>query len=183
MNALPQRQMTVEEFLAWSEGQPGRYELYAGQVYAMSPERAEHAEVKFAVQTELKRAIDTAGVPCRMLPDGMTVRVAKDTAHEPDALVYCGPRLPKGTIELPNPVIVIEVLSPSTRHIDASAKLAGYFQLESIEHYIIVDPERRPTIHHRKLPDGSISTRLVKSGTIRLDPPGIDIDTSAFFPV
>lgn len=63
MNALPQRQMTVDEFLAWSEGQPGRYELYAGQAYAMSPERSEHAEVKFAVQTELKRAIEAAG--CR----------------------------------------------------------------------------------------------------------------------
>lgn len=183
MNALPHRLMTVDEFLDWSEGQPGRYELYAGQVYAISPERSEHAEVKFAVQTELKRAFEAAGLPCRMMPDGMTVRVAKDTAHEPDALVYCGPRLPKGSIEVPNPVIVIEVLSPSTRHIDASAKLAGYFQLRSVEHYLIIDPERRPTIHHRKLTDGSISTHLVSSGAIRLDPPGIDLDTAAFFVV
>ncbi len=38
--------MTVDEFLAWAEGEEGRYELYHGQVYAMSPERAGHAQTK-----------------------------------------------------------------------------------------------------------------------------------------
>jgi hypothetical protein len=48
MAALPQRKMTVDEYLAWAEGQPGRFELYVGTVYAMTPERAEHATVKLA---------------------------------------------------------------------------------------------------------------------------------------
>ena len=57
MLALPQHKMTVDEYLAWAEGQSGRYELYAGVVYAMAPERARHAEVKFAVQAALQAGI------------------------------------------------------------------------------------------------------------------------------
>jgi Uma2 family endonuclease len=40
MTAPPKHKMTVDEYLAWAEGQPGRFELYAGTVYAMTPERA-----------------------------------------------------------------------------------------------------------------------------------------------
>ena len=72
MTALAQKRMTVDEFLTWAEGQPGRYELFRGTVYAMTPERAVHAEVKFAVQTALAGGIRARGLPCHMLPDGMT---------------------------------------------------------------------------------------------------------------
>lgn len=181
MTALPSQKLTVDEFLAWAEGKPGRYELYCGTVYAMAPERAGHAEVKYAVQTELKRAIGAAGVPCHMLPDGMTVRISEDIAHEPDALVYCGPKVARRLVEIPNPVIVVEVLSPSTRHIDASAKLSGYFQVQSVQHYLIVDPDGRPTLHHQRQGDGKILTSIVISGTLKLDPPGIEVNTAAFF--
>src|SRR5215211_4707084 len=106
MTALPQTRMTVDEYLAWAEGQPGRYELYDGAIYAMSPEGAGHAEVKFAVQTALAAGIRQRGLPCHMLPDGMTVRVDVRTAYEPDALVYCGSKLPRSAFAIPNPVIV-----------------------------------------------------------------------------
>jgi hypothetical protein len=43
---------------------------------------------------------------------------------------------------------VVEVLSPSTRYIEASAKLAGYFRLPSVQHYLIVDPDRPTVMHH-----------------------------------
>ena len=119
--------MTVDEFLVWAEGQDGRWELYNGVPYAMAPERTGHGKIKFAVQTALLQGIRKAGLPCHMLPDGATVRVSQHTAHEPDALVYCGAELPRDAIEVPNPVIVVEVASPSTRKIDASLKLTGYF--------------------------------------------------------
>jgi Uma2 family endonuclease len=147
----------------------------------MAPERAGHADVKYAVQTELKRAIGVAGLSCHMLPDGMTVRVDTHTAHEPDALVYCGPKVSADTTEIVNPVIVVEVLSPSTGHIDAAAKLAGYFRLPSVQHYLIVDPEKPPVIHHRREAGDTIMTRIVTSGTIELIPPGIKVDIANFF--
>lgn len=167
--------MTVDEFLAWAEGQEGRHELFNGQVYAMAPERAGHARVKYAVQTALLEGIRKAGLPCHMLPDGMTVRIDDRTAHEPDALVHCGPELPADAVEVPDPVIVVEVLSPSTRRIGATRKLAGYFSLPSVQHYLIVDPERLPVIHHQRQDGGTILTRLLSEGTVRFDPPGFEI--------
>ncbi len=78
-------------------------------------------------------------------------------------------------------VIVVEVLSPSTRRIDASAKLTGYFRLPSVHHYLIVDPGKPPVIHHQRQGDGTILTRLVGEGAIRLDPPGLSIDVAPLF--
>jgi Uma2 family endonuclease len=167
--------MTVDEYLAWAEGRPGRFELYAGTVHAMTPERAGHAKVKYAVQTALLSGIRQARVPCHMLPDGMTVRIDDSTAHEPDALVYCGPELPASVLEVANPVIVVEVLSPSSRRIDASLKLAGYFRVPSIGHYLIVDPDQSLIIHHARASQDTILTQIVREGVIKLDPPGFDL--------
>src|SRR5687768_12692333 len=124
MTALPKARMTVDEYLAWTEEQPGRYELLDGAVFAMSPEGAGHAEKKAAVHAALLAGIRARGLACYPLPDGMTVRINDVTAYEPDALVYCGEKLPLTAVEVRNPVIVVEVLSPSTRHVDLSAKLA-----------------------------------------------------------
>jgi Uma2 family endonuclease len=182
MSALPQKRMTVDEFLLWAQAQQGRYELFRGAVYAMTPERAVHAEVKFAVQTALANAIRARGLPCRMLPDGMTVRIDEATAHEPDALVYCGPRLAPSAVEVPNPIVIVEILSPSTRHLDAQMKLAGYFRLPSVAHYLVIDPDKPLVMHHARHDDGSILTRIVSEGTLLLEPPGIELAVADLYP-
>jgi Uma2 family endonuclease len=181
MSTPAQRKMTVDEFLAWAEGQDGRWELYNGVPYLMAPERAGHGKVKFRVQTVLLQGIRKAGLPCHMLPDGATVRVSRHTAHEPDALVYCGAELPDDAIEVPNPIIVVEVASPSTRKIDASLKLTGYFSLPSVQHYLIVDPDGPPLVHHRRQADGTILTRVVHDDALTLDPPGIELAVAEIF--
>jgi Uma2 family endonuclease len=180
---LPTETMTVDQFLAWAEQQPGRYELYCGKVYAMAPERAGHAVVKGNVFIELVRAVKAAGVACRAMPDGMTVRITDDISHEPDALVYCGPTVPHDTAEIANPMIVVEVLSPSTKRIDTATKLENYFSLASVQHYLIIDPEpkrRFATLHSRR-PDGLILARIIRSGSIVLEPPGLNLNFDAFF--
>jgi Uma2 family endonuclease len=174
MTALPKHKMTVDEFLAWSAMTPGRFELLHGQVHEMSAERTGHAKVKYRAQKALEAGIQRAGLACHMLPDGLTVRVDKDSAYEPDALVYCGEELSDDAIEVPAPVIVVEVSSPSTRRVDVGLKLVGYFGLPSLQHYLIIDPERPPMILHSRQADGAILTRLVSSGSIRLEPPGFD---------
>jgi Uma2 family endonuclease len=182
MTALPKTRLTVDEYLAWAEQQPGRFELLDGAVVAMSPEGAGHAERKAAVHAALLAAIRSRGLASYALPDGMTVRIDDTTAYEPDALVYCGKKLLPSAVEVPNPVVVVEVLSPSTRHIDLSAKLADYFRLPSIAHYLIVDPEKPRIIHHARAIDDSILTRIVNDGTIRLDPPGLELAMPDIYP-
>jgi Uma2 family endonuclease len=175
MSALAKPHMTVDEYLAWSERQPGKYELFRGEIFAMAPETAGHATIKFAVQSAIAAGLRKRKLPCRMLPDGMTVRIDSDTAYEPDALVYCGKELPPKSLEVPEPVIVVEVLSPSTRRMDVSLKLAGYFRLPSVMHYLIVDPAQPTIIHHARGDAGMILTRVAIEGTITLDPPGLEL--------
>jgi Uma2 family endonuclease len=110
----------------------------------------------------------------------MTVRISPRVAYEPDALVYCGERLPGDAVEVPNPIIVVEVLSPGTLDHDTSGKLAGYFQVSSVQHYLIVDPAQRLVIHHRRT-DDAIETRIAGGGTLRLEPPGIELALGDLF--
>lgn len=178
-----QQPLTVSEFLPWAEKQTsGRYELYSGQIYAMSQERTRHAETKHAIASALKTAIRHAGLGCYMLPDGMTVVIDNDTAYEPDALVYCGEKLPGDAIEVPNPIIIVEVASPGTEHIDTGVKLEGYFSLPSVVHYLILDPVRRVITHHaRNEGPIPIKTSVIRAGEVRLDPPGISFQNDEAF--
>ncbi len=69
----------------------------------------------------------------------------------------------------------MDVLSPSTRQFDVSIKLAGYFRLPSVAHYLIVDPTQPLILHHSRGNDGTIVTRVVTEGAIALDPPGLEL--------
>jgi Uma2 family endonuclease len=182
MTALPQTRMTVDEYLAWSKTQPGRYELLEGAVFAMSAEGAGHTEKKAAVHAALLAGVRARELACHVLPDGMTVRIDDVTAYEPDALVYCGVKLVPSAVEVPNPVIVVEVLLPSTRHIDLAAKLADYFRLPSIAHYLIVDPDKPRILHHARAGGDTILTRIVTEGSLDLDPPAVEIAMADIYP-
>jgi len=183
MASAPLKRMTVDEFLIWAETQPGRrFELVHGQPVAMSPERARHAEAKAEVYVALRGALRGASSSCHVLPDGMTVRIDDETAFEPDALVYCGARIDGDQIDVPHPIIVVEVLSPSTEKYDTGAKLAGYFRVPSVRHYLIVDPLGRLIIHHARQDDATILTRIHTDGAIDLTPPGLALALADVFP-
>jgi Uma2 family endonuclease len=175
--------MEVDAFLLWAEGRQGRWELRDGRPIMMAPERALHALIKYAAQETLKAAIRNANLPCRMFPDEMTVRVTARTAFEPDALVVCPPPADLNTMEIQNPVIVVEVLSPSTAADDHGVKLDGYFSLGGVHHYLILDADRRVMIHHRRAHAGAIETRVLREGVVVLDPPGFEAEVAAFFAI
>jgi Uma2 family endonuclease len=182
METLRQQRMGRHEFRQWAEQQEGaRYERVNGEPVAMAPERAIHARIKARVWQVLDRELRDRGNDCEALPDGMTVEVDADTDYEPDAVVNCGPPLPDDATAATNPVIVVEVLSPGTKGVDTGAKLDGYFRVPSIIHYLIVLTARRGVIHHRRAPDGNIDTRIVSSGRIALDPPGIAFDIDELY--
>ena len=169
-----------EEFRRWVLLQPrGRYERLDGKIVAMAPEQGAHLCMKAAVWLALREAIAAAAVSCQALPDGATVATG-DSDFEPDALVNCGAPMGDDAIEAPNPVIVVEVLSPSTQRIDSGLKLAGYFAVGSIQHYVIVHPTRPQIVHHRRHSAG-IETAIVTGGVLRLDPPGLRLDVTALY--
>jgi Uma2 family endonuclease len=110
----------------------------------------------------------------------MIVEIDDDTDYEPDALVNCGDPIPDEAIAAPNPVVVVEVLSPRTANLDAGGKLADYFRLASVRHYLLVRPLRREIIHHRRTGD-QIDTRVVSDGLVELDPPGITLSLDEIY--
>jgi Uma2 family endonuclease len=194
--ALPR--MTVEEFVLWSERQPsGKYELEDGYVVvkrlpwngtdettvdgtSMQSERLAHTRAKFAVASALRDAISKSGVPCEAFPEGLTVKITDQRGREPDALVNCGNT--SGTeLIAPNPIIVVEVLSPSTAAKDMGVKVTDYFSVPSIQHYLIVDLDRRVVIHHRRHTASDLLTSFHRTGPIALEQPGIVVEAEQMF--
>ena len=172
----------ADAFIAWAAEQPrGRYELVGGAVVAMAPERAGHIRAKLAAVNALAAAIAASGRPCEAMTDGMSVRIDDLTVYEPDALVRCGPRTPDDAVEIADPILVVEVVSPSSRAVDSGAKLADYFRLPGLRHYLVVNAEAHAVIHHRRGDSGDIATAILRDGTLILDPPGLALDVPAFF--
>jgi len=179
--ALPKR-LTVDEFLAWAVRQTeGKYELVDGVVIMQQAQRWGHSKVKVAVYLALQQAIAAAGVPYYVGPDGPTVRIGKHKAFVPDALVAPLPEPALDSLEITNPIIVVEVLSPSTVRMDTTTKLDGYFRVASVKHYLIVDPESRSITHHKRGRAAAVKTRIVRKGVLALKPPGIEIRLSDLF--
>lgn len=139
----------------------------------MAPERSSHALTKGKVFRRLADAVEAAGLACTVYPDGMVVEIDDATTYEPDAMVRCGAPLPDDAVKVTDPVIVVEVLSPSTRARDAGAKLEDYFRLPSVRHYLILKTENQTVIHHERDAAGGITTRIIRNGSVHLDPPGI----------
>jgi Uma2 family endonuclease len=183
MNIVLPTRMTVDEFLAWGVRQDkGRYELFGGRVVMQQSQSWGHAELCWRMANVLAVAIERAGVSFYAAPEGMTVRIRKDEAYEPDALVAPLPKPDRKDLEIPAPVLVVEVLSPSTTRRDLADKLAGYFQVPSVQHYLVIDGDEQEIIWHRRASSGAVEPPLiVREGALRLDPPGIEIAVADVF--
>ena len=170
-----------EEYRAWAERQPrGRFERIEREVVQVSPERIAHAVVKMRVWAALDEAIRAAGVDCVAIGDGATVEIGPNTDYEPDVTVNLGMDLDMESVVAPNPIIVVEVTSPSSRASDTGVKLGGYFSVPSIHHYLIVSTKPRQVILHSRR-DRRVEMQVLTTGEITLDPPGITVEIEKFF--
>lgn len=179
--------MSAVQFRDWAVAQPRRYELVDGEPVAMAAERAIHNRVKYLVCRTFDEAVRSAGLACDVFTDGMSVEVPPTETegwrnYEPDVAVQCGVEQDMDSMVLPAPLIVVEVASPSSRRLDAVSKLTGYARVASIVHYVIVMPDDREVIHHRREGNGFHTTVHDTSSRLTLDPPGLTVDVASFFP-
>ncbi|MEM7693341.1 MAG: Uma2 family endonuclease [Pseudomonadota bacterium] len=176
----PTLPMTADAFFAWAQTLPDgeRYELYDGKPVKMPSERARHALCKLDVAFELQRSALPVSSALTVYPDGMAVQISDRTVLEPDAIL--AERLPDdfNTVRVQDALVVVEVLSPSTKTYDQRGKLPLYFELPILAHVLIVDSETHTVVRHTR--DGGATT-FGRGETMRLDPPGIAVDVSAFF--
>jgi Uma2 family endonuclease len=178
---MASQRLSRSEFHSWAADQPkGRFERVSGTPVAMAPERWVHARLKARIWRALDREIRASGLSCEAAPDGMTVEIDDDTDYEPDALVNCGDPIPDEATAAPNPVVIVEVLSPRTEALDAGGKLADYFRLPSLRQYLLVRPLRREIIQHSRVGE-RIETRIIRSDCVELDPPGIQLSLDEIY--
>jgi|SRR5579875_3455706 len=137
MNIALRRRMTLEEFLAWEEGQELRYEFDGFEPIAMTGGTDAHEAIGGTLRSLLREHL--RGKPCRVRGPTLKIEVAGRIRY-PDAFVYCTPVPTETTIR--DPVVVFEVLSPSTSYIDRIEKLREYRATASIRRYVILEADR-----------------------------------------
>ncbi len=141
----------VEEYL-WEEQRADfKNEYFDGKIYAMAGESPEHSQIQVNLILELGTAF--RGENCRVLTSDLEVGIEEKPGTQvggggkrgyPDASVVCGPvELFKGDrYTIANPLILFEVLSPSTRNYASNFKLEHYQRISSLKAYVMVDSER-----------------------------------------
>ena len=183
--------MTVAAFLDWAAGRPEgeRWELVDGEPVRCAgrprrmpwqPRRSCRPRIKRRIDHALGAALAEGGHACEVFVSGPKVQIDAATAFEPDVVVSCA-EVPDGLL-VPEPLIVVEVLSPSTRDKDFTVKLAGYAALPTVAHYLLVDTQHRLVVHHHRSPgEQEFRTSIARSGSLRLDPPALDLDLDAIY--
>jgi Uma2 family endonuclease len=129
--------MTLDQFLAWEERQELRYEFDGWQPVAMTGGSFAHEAIGGNLRFELQARL--RGKQCSSLGPTMKIEVMGRIRY-PDAFVFCTPP-ERHTTVIRDPVVVFEVLSPSTSRIDRIEKLREYQATPSIRRYVILEQD------------------------------------------
>lgn len=144
LSAVATRSYTVEEYLELdAEAGDERYELQNGSVIPMASAEPEHNQIKDNVSSELRDRLQPEG--CWVMTSDQRVRVSFGYVY-PDVVVACEPTYEETRPRtLQNPELIVEVTSDSTHSTqgrDHSDKLAAYTDLDSLQEYWVIDPEK-----------------------------------------
>ena len=187
MNASAKIEMTVPQFLHWVEQRRARspydepkWELFDGIPEMQERERWSHGRSKISGYTAIRSAVARAGSTFEVALDSIGVEIAPNASYRPEVVVF-----PAGLIGdegrfAPRPVIVVELLSPSTANKGLRIKVDGYSRVPSILHYLVVAPDRCAILHYRREGAALVPPAdAVTDGSILLTPPGLEIDVRA----
>ena len=161
--------MTVAEFLEWEERQEDRWEFDGFEPVAMTGGTSRHSTIQVNVLGELHQRL--RGKPCR--PHGSDLKIyAAGSIRYPDAFVVCLPVDGRATVVY-EPVVVFEILSPSTAFTDRGAKNEEYRDTPSIQRYIMLEQDRQAATVFTRAADDWVGH--IQSGDTVLDMPEIGI--------
>ncbi len=138
---LPLQLMSLTAFLEWENAHADKHEYHRGEVFLMVGGRREHGRVVANLVRQLGNRIE--GSPCQVFAEGMKVQIGEDTILYPDVFVTCDQADLATDMIFRAPKLVIEVLSPSTQAYDRSQKFALYRRLDSLQEYVLIDPDNR----------------------------------------
>lgn len=135
-------QMTEAEYLAFEAGSETKHEFVNGNVFAMTGASFTHAVICQNCATTL--ATQLTDKPCTVVTNDVRVRVASKVSYRyPDVMVICGEAefYENHKDTLINPIVILEVLSPSTALVDRNEKLDEHMQIASLQEYVLVSQD------------------------------------------
>ncbi len=142
----------VEEYLESERVSPVKREYVYGEVYAMAGTSANHNRIAVNITTALANRLRDS--PCEPFFGDIKVRVNPNVYYYPDVLVSCE-ETPENPYFCNEPILIVEVLSPSTKEIDRREKLLFYQQMPSVQEYAVVEQEKMHVEIHRRQPNGT----------------------------
>jgi Uma2 family endonuclease len=132
------RRMTVDEFLRWEDGTDNRYELVDGFVLAMAPPSPRHGTLVLRLGGAIDAAL-RARPPCAAHSDAGIVRPNRDDSfYVADIAVACDRLQPDDQL-IRNPILLVEILSPSRANFDRNTKIPDYRRIPSVEEILLLD--------------------------------------------
>jgi Uma2 family endonuclease len=180
-HAAAVRRLSTDEFLAWDATQTERHEFMAGEIFAMAG--ASEAHVTAALNLAIALRQHLAGSPCRTFITDMKLQVqAADAYFYPDVMVTCSAADAASATLKREPVLLAEVLSPSTAAYDRGDKFAAYRRLPSLREYLLVDPDSRRVDLYRLGGDGLWVLHPVEPGmSVQLASVNLEISALALW--
>ncbi len=171
--AMPNRLMSLEEYLEFERNSPVKHEYVGGHVYAMAGVTRRHSRLTGNI---FRKLADAAGDgPCRVHQKDMQVPTPDGPWYYPDIVVACGQEPDDPYIE-DAPCVLVEVISPTTESIDRREKLLAYRRIPSLRAYLLVEQERHMVECHYRDTDGAWQNTLTDNGTV--DVPCLDTTIS-----
>ena len=178
MNIAIRKPMTVDQFLAWEEGQELRFEFDGFQPIAMAGGTAAHS----AIQTNLIVALGVRlrGRPCRPHGSELKIEVAGRIRY-PEAFVVCTPVPPRSMV-VADPVVVFELVIYGTANDDLVVKNAEYRATPSIQRYVVLQQTHAGAIVFARKGEDWV-TELVsgEEAVLRMPEIGIEIPLAELY--
>jgi Uma2 family endonuclease len=156
MSAIPKHKMTMEEYIEFDKNNEGKWEYFDGEVIDMAGGTLNHNIVSSNITRAFGSKLEDKG--CLALPGDMRLKVPKALPYRyPDVVVVCGEPIIEtiqGQEMLVNPLLIVEVLSPSTTGYDFNTKFTAYQSIESFQEYLLVSQDRPHVTQYVRQPDG-----------------------------
>jgi Uma2 family endonuclease len=178
MNLALRKPVTLAEFLEWEERQPLRYEFDGVGPVAMTGGTRAHARIQrnlaFALTGRLR------GSPCEFLGSDLKFQVAEGHVRYPDGMVVCSPGEQKATVVY-DPVVVFEVLSPSTSADDRIVKAREYQATPSVLRYVMLEQDRAGALVFIRSLDRWTHEILIADSVLALPEIGVELPLAELY--
>ena len=178
MNLAVRKPMSLAEFLEWEERQELRYEFDGVEPSAMTGGTAAHADIQANLIAAFRNRM--RGKPCKFYGSDLKVLVADNSSRYPDGMVVCSPVAPNATA-VRDPVVIFEVLSPSTAAKDRIVKAREYQATPSVKRYVMLEQDRIGATVHVRAQDGWSVLVLKDDDTLVMPEIGLAIPLAEFY--